>query len=44
MIFISQSDFSLILIGLHVVGVVLASFEHHENLILAMITGRKRPL
>jgi cytochrome b len=38
------SDFSLILIGLHVAGVILASLEHHENLILAMITGWKRPL
>jgi cytochrome b len=36
------SDFSLILIGLHVAGVILASLENRENLILAMITGWKR--
>ena len=36
------ANFMVGLIVVHILGVLIASFEHGENLVMAMLTGRKR--
>ena len=36
------ANFTLFLVMIHVIGAILESWIHHENLILAMVNGKKR--
>jgi cytochrome b len=41
---VALSKLTVGLVVFHVLGVLIASFEHRENLVKSMITGRKRKL